>query len=100
MGSDQIGRWRHAGQDVPRDVSSIRNGPSGFCARTLHPVGKSTFRAYSRLAQFTSENTPRYPSISLIEPASSARQPDFAEARKTLPAKWLLPRILRLTRPE
>ncbi len=82
MASDQSGRWRHAGQHVPGQVSSIRNGPSGFCARSLHPVGKSTFRADSRLAQVRTENTPRYPSIWLIERASRARQPDFAEARK------------------
>src|SRR5215469_8764766 len=100
MGSDESGRWRREGQDVPSDVSSIRNGPSGSCARSLHPVGKSTFRAYSGVAEFRTENTPRYPGIWLIKPASSARQPDFAEARRTLPAKGLLPGILRFTRPE
>src|SRR5882724_12958104 len=100
MGSDSSGGWRRGRQEVPCNISSIRNGPSGIWARCLHPVGKSTFRAYSRLAQFRTENTPRYPSVGFIEPASSARQRDFAEARKTFPTKWILPRILRFIRSE
>ena len=100
VGPHRHGRGCCRRQNVSTDVPCVCNVIGGMWPRGLDSLGKSTFRTYSRFAQFRAEKPPRYPGISLIGPASSARQPDFAEARKTLPAKWLLSPILRFTRPD